>query len=53
MLAAEDDLHEALDGLIMELNDHASATLEAVTLHITYLDPEPIMMGEAPFPSYP
>jgi hypothetical protein len=53
VLAAEDDLHGELDALIGELNGHDVATLEAVTLTITYLDSEPILMGEAPYPSYP
>jgi len=53
LIAAEDDLHEAMDALVMELSAHSEATIEALTLHITYLDPEPMMMGEAPFPSYP
>jgi hypothetical protein len=53
LIAAEDDLHEAMDALVMELNAHGEATIEALTLHITYLDSEPIMMGDAPFPSYP
>jgi hypothetical protein len=52
-IAAEDELHLELDALVMELNAHNEATIEALTLHITYLDPEPMMMGEAPFPSYP
>lgn len=53
VIGAEDDIHEALDALVMELSAHNEATIEALTLHITYLDPEPMMMGEAPFPSYP
>lgn len=53
VIAAEDEIHEALDALVMELGAHGEATIEALTLHITYLDPEPIMMGDAPFPSYP
>ncbi len=53
VLAAEDDIHEALDALVMQYNAHNEATIEAVTLHITYLDPDPMMMGEAPFPAYP
>ena len=51
--AAQDDLLTALDELVMELNYHGDPTIVAVTLHITYLDPEPMWMGEAPGPSYP
>lgn len=53
LISAEDELHDALDALVMGWNAHNEATIEALTLHITYLDPEPMMMGEAPFPSYP
>ncbi|MFH2008955.1 MAG: hypothetical protein ABI333_20365 [bacterium] len=51
--AAEDDLLTVLDELVMEQNTHSDPTIVAVTLHITYLDPEPMWMGEAPSPSYP
>lgn len=50
---AEDDLLEALDSLCQELNGHSNPTLEAVTLHITYLDSQTHMDGGMPEPSYP
>jgi hypothetical protein len=53
VLQAEDDLLSALDELCQELNGHSSPTLEAATLHITYLDSQLHMDGGMPEPSYP
>ncbi len=51
--AAEDDLLDALETLVQELNQTEGPTLEAVTLTITYLEDDAPIDGGAPEPSYP
>jgi hypothetical protein len=51
--AAEDDLVDAMDQLCQELLNHQDQTIEAVTLTITYLDPNGGMGGAPRSPDYP
>jgi len=50
---AEDDCHSALDELVMELHNHTAPTIEALTLTITYLEPEGQLDGGIGMPDYP
>lgn len=50
---AEADLQETLDALCQELGNHQDPTLEAVTLTITYLQPDAPIDGGMGKPSYP
>jgi len=51
--ACEDDLLASLDDLVMDLEGHTNATLEHVTLTITYLEPYADIGGARADPSYP
>jgi len=52
LTGAEADLRDALDDFC-EGQHGQPATLEAVTLHISYLSPTADIGGDAPFPEYP
>lgn len=50
---AEDELLTALDELCQQLNGHSETTIDKVVLIITYLDPDPTIMGIMASPEYP
>jgi hypothetical protein len=50
---AEADLQDALDALCQELGNHQDPTIEAVTLTITFLQPDAPIDGGMGKPSYP
>lgn len=53
LTSAEDDLHEALDTFCQEQCGHSEATMQTVTLTITYLSPGDEIMGDMAEPEYP
>lgn len=50
---AEDDLLDGLDELVGEIEGHTDATVEAVTLTISYLEPYGQLDGGIGLPEYP